>query len=497
MTAQPARQSAMRLSRILGGPIDPDPDITGLTADSREAAPGMLFAALPGARVDGARFIPAAIAAGAAAVLASTSLAPEARAAVGGAALVLDDAPRRRLALMASAFYPARPTTIVGVTGTNGKTSTAHFTRLIWRAMGRGAGSLGTLGAVADGFHQDLQHTTPEPVTLHRTLSAMAAANVECLAMEASSHALAQARVDGVAFAGVGFTNITRDHLDYHATFEDYAAAKRRLFEDLAAPDGFAVVNMDGAGADDFAAAARARGLRLITVGRRGEDIRLETLTAAPRGLAMRLSTPNEGGREYAVEAPVVGAFQAENALVAAGFVIGAGAAPRDVLPLLAQLEAPPGRMQHVADVAGAAVYVDYAHTPDAVAAALRAARPHAEGRLTAIIGAGGDRDPDKRPLMGAAATAAADAVIVTDDNPRSENPGAIRRMVLAGAPDAVEIADRADAIRTAVTTLKAGDVLLIAGKGHETGQIVGDQVLPFDDAAVALSAVELRESKV
>jgi UDP-N-acetylmuramoyl-L-alanyl-D-glutamate--2,6-diaminopimelate ligase len=469
----------VRLSALAGAPCIPDPEIAGLTPDSRAVKPGFLFAALPGAAADGASFIPQAEKNGAVAVLAR----PGARSTV---TLIEDDEPRRRLAEMAARFYPMQPKFTAGVTGTNGKTSTAVFSAALWTMLGEPAGSLGTLGANSPHYERKLQHTTPEPVTLHETLDAMAHAGVTHLAMEVSSHALAQHRADGVRFTAAAFTNITQDHLDFHADFADYFAAKKRLFLNLLPPSGVAVVNADGEGGAEVAAAAAARGLRLITTGARGDTLRLTHLSPEPVGLRMEIAA---GAANFRLRLPLIGAFQAENALLAAGIVMASGRAADEVIPLLEKLPGVPGRMQHAADIDGAGVFVDYAHTPDAVETALAAIRPHVTARLVAIIGAGGDRDRKKRPLMGAAARNGADVVIVTDDNPRSEDPAAIRRDVLEGCPEAMEIGDRAQAIATGIAMLKVGDVLLIAGKGHETGQIVGKETLPFDDVDVARQA--------
>lgn len=471
----------MKLSALAAERFDPDPEISGITPDSRAVREGFLFAALPGAKADGETFIPQAEKMGAAAVLARPG-------AVTRLPLVADTEPRRRLAQIAARFHPGQPNWIAGVTGTNGKTSTAVFAAALWAMLGAKSGSLGTLGAKGAGFERPLAHTTPEPVTLHETLDAMARAGITHLAMEVSSHALAQHRADGVTFSAAAFTNLTQDHLDFHKDFEDYFAAKLRLFVDLLPPHGTAVVNMDGARAPDVFAAAERRRLRVITTGRRGETIRI--LKAAPTPAGIDLDIEAEGSvRPLAL--PLIGAFQAENAALAAGLVVASGYRAGEVLPLLDRLPGVPGRMQRAASLRGAGVYVDYAHTPDAVATALAAIRPHAAGRVIAIIGAGGDRDRMKRPLMGKAAAAGADLVIVTDDNPRSEDPAAIRREVLAGCPGAREIGDRAEAIAAGVSMLRGGDVLLIAGKGHETGQIIAGVTHPFDDAEEARRAAE------
>ena len=473
----------MRLSELAGERTRANPLIEGLTADSRAVKDGYLFAALPGVNADGAKFIPQAEENGAAAVLAR----PGARSRLP---LIADAEPRRRLAEMAARFYPRQPDVIAGVTGTNGKTSVARFAAELWSMLGLKAGSLGTLGAVADGFERKLVHTTPEPVFLHRTLHDMAAAGATHLAMEVSSHGLAQYRADGVRFSSAAFTNITQDHLDYHGGFENYFAAKGRLFAELVPDGGAVVVNMDGEGAGEMRALAEKRGLRIIAAGAAGEDLTLLSSEPIAAGLDINVSAD---GETYALRLPLIGGFQAENALVAAGMVMASGFGAAAVLPLLEKLSGAPGRMQRVAEANGAGVYVDYAHTPDAVATALRAVCAHASGRVIAVVGAGGDRDREKRPLMGRAAAENADIVIVTDDNPRTEDPGDIRKAVLAGCPDALEIGDRGEAVEVAITAAEPGDVVLIAGKGHETGQDIGGKVLPFNDAKAAQAAASRR----
>jgi len=477
----------MRLSELAGEPRFPDPDISGLTADSRAVERDYLFAALPGAIADGAKFIPQAEEKGAAAILAKPGV--KARLPI-----VADSEPRRRLAEMAARFFPGQPGLIAGITGTNGKTSTALFAAQLWEMLGVSSGSLGTLGARAKNFSAALTHTTPEPVALHKTLDQMASAGVTHLAMEVSSHGLAQYRADGVKFSIAAFTNITQDHLDYHSSFEDYAAAKHRLFAELTPRGGVAVVNADGAGADRVANLAAESGLRVFTTGARGRDMQLTRIEPFSGGLHVHVDT---AGDHYECSLPLVGAFQAENALLAAGIVIASGVSAQRVAPLLEQLKPVPGRMEFAAAVGGAAIYVDYAHTPDAVATALKALRPHTAGRLIAIIGAGGDRDREKRSLMARAAQENADAVIVTDDNPRNEKPADIRRQVMEGAPGATEIGDRGEAIAAGTLMLQDGDVLLIAGKGHETGQMVGQQTLPFNDVAAAKAAAGERSKEI
>ena len=474
----------MRLSELANEAITPDPLITGLTADSRDVAAGFLFAALPGIAADGKKFIPQAEARGAAAILSEPG-------AVSQLPMIIDDCPRRRLSHMAARFFPQQPDVIAGITGTNGKTSTACFAADLWTMCGENAGSLGTLGATASGFEHKLQHTTPEPVTLHNVMHKMATSGVTHLAMEVSSHGLAQYRADGVRFSIAAFTNLSQDHLDYHEDFEDYFGAKKRLFAKLLPDVGAIVVNMDGgAHAADVKRLSDERGLKSYTTGFAGETLKLVSLKPHQSGLNIGVEAE---GRHFDVSLPLIGAFQAENALLAAGILIASGERADKIVPLLEKLRGVPGRMQHAADAAGAGVFVDYAHTPDAVAAALQAIRPHASGRVIAIIGAGGDRDQEKRPLMGKAAAGLADIVIVTDDNPRSEDPATIRAAVMQGCPSAVEIGDRASAIAHGVAMAEEGDVLLIAGKGHETGQMVGNKLLPFNDVEAAKAASKNR----
>lgn len=472
----------MRLSALAAEPFDPDPEISGITPDSRAVREGFLFAALPGAKADGAAFIPQAEERGAAAVLARPGVKTR-------LPLVADEEPRRRLSQIAARFHPRQPDVIAGVTGTNGKTSTAIFAAALWSMLGERAGSLGTLGVRAPGFNRPLGHTTPEPVILHETLDAMAAAGVTHLAMEVSSHALAQYRADGVRFAAAAFTNLTQDHLDFHESLEAYFNAKLRLFTDLLPAGGTAVVNMDGARAGDVAAVVERRNLKLLTTGRSGRTLRILNVVPTPAGIGLDVEAD---GKTHPLALPLIGAFQAENACLAAGLVIASGFSADRVLPLLNRLPGVPGRMQHAATVNGAGVYVDYAHTPDAVATALAAIRPHARARVIALIGAGGDRDRSKRPLMGKAAADGADFVIVADDNPRTEDPAAIRRDVLAGCLAAREIGDRAEAIAAGAALLRPGDVFLICGKGHETGQTVGAVTHPFDDVEEARRAAQL-----
>jgi UDP-N-acetylmuramoyl-L-alanyl-D-glutamate--2,6-diaminopimelate ligase len=466
-----------------------DVEITGITADSRQVRPGWLFAALPGSKTDGARFISEALAKGAAAILAGTAaegVMPE------GVPVLRVAEPRRSLALMAARFYGVQPETVLAVTGTSGKTSVVEFTRQILAALGRKAASLGTIGLVKPdgGVYGAL--TTPDPVTLHRTLAELAAEGVTHLAFEASSHGLDQHRLDGVRIKAAAFTNLGRDHLDYHPSMQAYLAAKLRLFSELLPPGGTAVVNADAEGAEAVIAAARARGSPVMTVGCAGEGLRLEALERD--GFAQRLRV-RHGSNVTEIRLPLLGDYQAANALLAAALATAAGEPADRVLPALEGLKGVKGRLEIVGHVRGGLIIVDYAHKPDALAAVLHTLRQSVPGRIVCVFGCGGDRDKGKRPIMGGIATANADHVIVTDDNPRSERPEAIRAEILAAAPGAREIGDRAEAIRAGARLLGAGDVLLIAGKGHETGQIIGSTVIPFSDheaVAAALSEVPI-----
>jgi UDP-N-acetylmuramoyl-L-alanyl-D-glutamate--2,6-diaminopimelate ligase len=464
-------------------------EVKGLAADSRAVKPGDLFFALAGHKTDGARFIDAAIAAGAVAVAAERAPPGEHRVP-----LVITPNPRRALALAAAKFFPMQPNTIAAVTGTSGKTSVAAFTRQIWLRLGHASASIGTIGLVSEKRTVYGSLTTPDPIALHRQLDEIAREGVTHLAFEASSHGLDQFRLDGVRVAAGGFTNLSRDHMDYHPDVAHYLAAKLRLFRDLVARDGAAVISADHACSQTVIDAARARALRIVTVGNNGDGagggIRL--VDAKIDGFAQQLELEHRG-RKVSVRLPLVGEFQIENALVAAGLAIGTGSEADAVFAALEHLEGAKGRLERVGERNGAPIFVDYAHKPDALAKALQALRPYASGRLIVVFGAGGDRDAGKRPLMGAIASENADQVIVTDDNPRSEDPGAIRAAILGAASGAADIADRAAAIRTAIDTLEVGDALLIAGKGHETGQIVGDRILPFSDHEAVASALAPR----
>ena len=461
---------------------------TGLASDSREVKPGYLFAALPGTKVDGAEFMEDAVCRGAIAVLGLPEVAPAAAAL--GVRFIADENPRKALARYAASFYASQPEVVAAVTGTNGKTSITVFLREIWTTLGKRAASMGTIGVVTPESVITLHHTTPGPIELHGILADLKRSGIDHLAVEASSHGLDQFRLDGTDIAAVGFTNITRDHMDYHPTFAAYLACKLRLFTELARDGAVAVVNADTDHAEDFIAAAKARGLRLLTVGEKGESLKL--LACAPHGDGQSLKIAY-GAVTHTVELPLAGAFQASNALVAAGFAIGLGEDAAAVFAALAKLKGAPGRLEKVAYAkSGAPIYVDYAHTDDALVNVLTALRPHTKGNLAVVFGCGGDRDKGKRPLMGAAAAKFADRVIVTDDNPRSESAPTIRREILAGCPNAQEIGDRAEAIHAGIAALGAGDVLVIAGKGHESGQTVGNVVHPFSDRDEAIKAAAL-----
>ena len=467
----------MKLQELAGPEIAVPPgfgevEITGITADSREARPGWLFAALPGAKADGAQFISDAIGKGAAAILARDGIA-------NGVPLLTSPEPRRALALMAARLYPAQPATTFAVTGTSGKTSVADFTRQIFTRLGHKAASLGTIGLVKPNGSVYGGLTTPDPVALHRTLAQLAGEGVTHLAFEASSHGLDQFRLDGVRLKAAAFTNLGRDHLDYHPTMEAYLAAKLRLFTELLPPDGTAVVNTDAEHAGAVIAAARQAGRNIATVGKTGDILALESL--APDGFAQSMRV-RHGTTTTSIRLPLLGAYQASNALLAAGLVMATGAPADRVLSTLPRLEGVKGRLEIMGLVRGGLVVIDYAHKPDALAAALKALRPFAPGRLVCVFGCGGDRDKGKRPIMGKIAASLANSVIVTDDNPRSEDPKTIRAEIIAGAPGAREIGDRAEAIRAGARLLGAGDVLLVAGKGHETGQIIGSTIIPFSD---------------
>ncbi len=448
----------------------------------------MLFAALAGTKADGMAFAEDAARRGAVAILASA----EADASSLSLPVLRAFEPRRALAMLAGRFYQAQPKTVAAVTGTNGKTSVASFLRQIWAATGFEAASLGTIGIVTSRGETPLAHTTPDPISLHKHLARLAAEGVTHLALEASSHGLDQHRLDGVRISAGAFTNVTRDHLDYHPTFEHYLNAKLRLFRELLEPGSPAVIDADSPGSEVAIDVALAAGLNAWSVGENGGGIAL--LGAERKGFKQRLSLAQDG-RRFTVDLPLAGRFQVSNALVAAGLALTLGAGADDVFPALSKLQGAKGRLDYAGETAaGAPVFVDYAHTPDALVKALQALRPYVQGHLHVVFGCGGDRDKGKRPEMGWAAVSNAQAVYVTDDNPRSEDPAVIRSEILAAARGAIEIANRAEAIAAAIGALKKGDVLLVAGKGHETGQITGKVVIPFSDhEAVAAALAALR----
>lgn len=473
----------MNLTDLFPGRDLPAIEVSGLTADSRKVKPGFIFAALQGVAADGRDYVPQAIANGAIAVIGKDL------PALGDAVAINVDEPRLALAEASAAFYGRQPETVVAVTGTNGKSSTVDFLRQIWAASGLTSASMGTLGAIGPSGRIDLGHTTPDPVAIHETLATLAEQGVTHCAMEASSHGLVQYRLDAVKLAACAFTNLTQDHLDYHNTMEEYREAKLRLFSELTPPGSPAVVNADSPERGAFEAAAKAAGLRPVSVGWRGDDLKIEELM--PRATGQKLFLKWRG-ESFEVELPLIGEFQALNALTAAGLALSLGASVADVSKGMAQLEPVKGRLEFVGETKdGAGVFVDYAHTPDGLDVLIRAARPHTAGKLVVIFGCGGDRDRKKRPLMGEIAAKHADVVIVTDDNPRSEDPASIRKAILEAVPNGVEIGDRGEAIRKAVAELGKGDTLLIAGKGHETGQIVGSTVIPFSDQDAAKAALE------
>ena len=479
-------QPSRRLSDLLQRPLDVDPLITGVTADSRRVAPGALFAALPGTHVDGRSFIPRALEQGAAAVLVPEDTDDPA------AALVKTHDVRRAFALAAARFWGTQPPVIVAVTGTNGTTSVATFCRQIFTHLGRKAASLGTLGLeLADENLTGPGLTTPDAEAVARMAADLVTRGVTHLAIEASSHGLDQRRIDGLRLTAAGFTNLTQDHLDYHGDMDAYRAAKLRLFDSLTPTGATAVLNADSPEFPAFAASAYLYGQTVFSVGEAGHGLHLADRRPEPYGQELILRFR---GRGYSVRLPLAGAFQASNALVAAGLCIAAGERPDDVIAALAYLKGAPGRLQWVGRTTdGGEAYVDYAHTPDGLETVLKAVRPHARGRVIVVFGAGGDRDTSKRPRMGEAAARLADLAIVTDDNPRSEDPAVIRAMVLQGCPDAVEVGDRRAAIRAGVEQLRSGDILVVAGKGHEQGQTIAGVTHPFDDVAETAHALVAR----
>ncbi|QNN64453.1 UDP-N-acetylmuramoyl-L-alanyl-D-glutamate--2,6-diaminopimelate ligase [Sphingomonas rhizophila] len=466
----------MRLGEIAG--TDSSAVVTGFALDHRKVAPGNIFGAFRGGHFNGEDFIADAVRLGAVAVIAR----PE--ATVEGAVHIAADEPRRRFARLAAKFYAPYPETVVAVTGTNGKTSTVEMTRQLWRMAGHRSASIGTLGVTTADDQVSTGLTTPDIVTFLSNVAGLERMGISHVAYEASSHGLDQYRAEGVPLKAVAFTNFSRDHLDYHGTMDSYFAAKMRLVDEVAADDAAAVVWTDDPRSDEVIGHVRKRGLRLMTVGEKGDDIRLVRRTSTPLGQQLDLA---HDGKEYRLTLPLIGAYQAANVLVSAGLVLATGGTWATTLSGMARVAPVRGRLERaVISRAGAPVYVDYAHTPDAIEAAIAALRPHVEGRLITVVGAGGDRDVGKRPEMGRVASELSDLVIVTDDNPRSEDPAAIRAAVMSGAPGAREVGGRREAIAAAIAEARAGDIVLLAGKGHEQGQIIGDRVLPFDDVTVA-----------
>ena len=480
----------MKLSKLcaqagIGCAGDGDTNVTGFAIDNRKVAPGTVFGAFQGAQVNGEDFIPAAIEAGAIAVVAR----PQAR--VDGAIHIASDNPRKTFAQLAAQFFTPVPDHIVAVTGTNGKTSCVEMTRQIWRMSGERAASIGTLGVTTPDESVSTGLTTPDIVTFLSNMSGLAREGVTHVAYEASSHGLSQYRNEGIPVQAAGFTNFSRDHLDYHADMEDYFAAKMRLFDEVVSDDATAVIWM-GAGDSGWnkrvVEHAQQRGLTIVTVGEEGEDIRLTRREPTQLGQSL---TVEHAGTERTINLPLIGAYQVSNALVSAGLALASGIDAGRVWDAVARLQPVRGRLERaVIAPSGAPVYVDYAHTPDAIEAAIAALRPHVTGRLITVFGAGGDRDHGKRAPMGEAAAKASDLVIVTDDNPRGEDAAEIRRAVLEGAPEAREVAGRREAIHAAIAEAGRDDIVLVAGKGHETGQIIGSgenmRVHPFDDVEVA-----------
>lgn len=474
----------MRLSDLVPGDFAIDPDIVGLTPHSREVEPGYLFAALPGTRANGADFIGDAIGRGAVAVLALAGT----RLSDPGVALIAEENVRLRFAKLAAAFYRPQPATLAAVTGTNGKTSVASFTRQIWARLGARAASVGTLGVRSPELNRDLPNTTPEPALLHRLLADLACAGTDHVVLEASSHGLVQFRIDGVSLAAAAFTNLSHDHLDYHTGPETYLEAKLRLFDEVMAEGRTAVLNADVPEFPRLVEICRRRGHRVLSYGRQGADIRL---LEQEMGLGRQRLGIAVGGLAHRAELGLTGEFQASNVLCALGLVLACGGELQPALDALDRLSPVPGRMHEVArHPSGAPIIVDYAHTPDALERMLGTLGACARGRLVVVFGCGGDRDAAKRPMMGAIAARLANVAIVTDDNPRNEDPAAIRREILDACPGAEDIGDRARAIYAAVELLEVGDVLVIAGKGHEQGQIVGGETRPFDDSETAREAV-------
>jgi len=475
--------------------VGPDPQIQGLTADSRNVKPGYLFAALPGYELDGREFITDAISNGAAAILApqDTILPSE----IDAIPVIKVENPRRSLALFSKKFFKIQPSITAAVTGTNGKTSVAWFTQYLWKLMGHQSAAMGTLGTVALKTSQrsKARLTTADPVTLHCELKDLVDRDINHVVLEASSHGLEQYRLDGVRLKAGAFTNLSQDHLDYHGSMERYRTAKLRLFDKLLTKGGTAVLNSDSAEFELFSTTCQSRGINVIGYGRNAKDIRINRVNAKPNGQRISL---NLLGKHYELDVKLIGEFQAQNLLCALGLIIACGDEPERAMAILPKLQGPPGRLELVSHTSnGAPVYVDYAHTPDALAAMLSALRLHTVGSLTLIFGCGGNRDKTKRPLMGAIANNLADKIYLTDDNPRRENPSKIRAEIKVNCPKAIEIGDRSEAIQHAIINLSSQDTLVIAGKGHESGQVIGEKIVPFQDGVVArniIAAIKGRE---
>ena len=466
----------IRLSDI--SDVDSDSEVTGFAIDHRKVTKGNVFGAFKGAVFNGEDFIPAAVDKGAVAVVARR------QAKVEGAVHLADEQPRRLFAQLASKYYGPYPETVVAVTGTNGKTSTVEMTRQIWRMLGHRSASIGTLGVTTSDDQVKTGLTTPDIVTFLSNMAGLKRMGISHVAYEASSHGLDQYRAEGVPLAAAAFSNFSRDHLDYHPSMDAYFEAKMRLFDEVIAPGGAAVIWTDDPKSDEVIERAKKRGLTVMTVGRKGESIRLVEQTSTPLGQALILE---HEGEQHRLALPLIGAYQASNVMTAAALVLATGGEWRDVFSAMGRVSPVRGRLERaVISRAGAPVYVDYAHTPDALEAAIMALKPHVEGKLIIVFGAGGDRDQGKRAPMGEVATRLADVAIVTDDNPRSEDPAKIRADIMGGAPGAIEVAGRKEAIVRALEMAKGGDIVLLAGKGHETGQVIGTRVLPFDDALVA-----------
>jgi UDP-N-acetylmuramoyl-L-alanyl-D-glutamate--2,6-diaminopimelate ligase len=479
---------AFDLRDLIGDAASAGQRVYGITADSRQATTGFAFFAIAGTKADGAKFANDAVSRGASVVIGEGER-PAGLEQKIPYVRVADV--RRALALAAAKVFSRQPQVMAAVTGTNGKTSVASFVRQIWTAVGEQAASVGTIGLVTPAGETSGSLTTPDSVSLHELLDRLAEAGVTHMAMEASSHGLDQKRLDGVRLAAGAFTNLTRDHLDYHKTFDDYRAAKMRLFDTLLPVGAAAVADADEEDAKRIEGIAKSRGLKYFSIGRAGKNLQL--VSSRIDGFAQRLEIL-AGGAKHSVKLPLVGGFQVSNALVAAGLAIATGSEATKVLAALESLKGASGRLEFVGEKKGAPIFVDYAHTPDALENALTALRPYVKGKLAVVFGAGGDRDPGKRPLMGAAAAKFADQIYVTDDNPRSEEPSEIRRSILKEARGAVEIGDRSEAVRTAVRALKAGDVLLVAGKGHESGQILRDRTIPYTDHDAVKTALKEAE---